>query len=91
MERITIRMMNEYRNAGAAKRRSPRMQQIRERIDGMIKEILADRNIPDRRAHLLHKRFVLRMSVQQVCMSLYISERTYFREMRKIKAQIERQ
>lgn len=67
------------------------MQQIGERIDGMIKEILADRNIPDRRAEIMHKRFVLRMSVQQVCMSLYISERTYFREMRKIKVQIERQ
>lgn len=82
---MTIRDMNAYRKAGAYKRLSPRMKHIRQQIDSLIQQIHADRSIPERCGEIITRRYIQGYSIQEVCMETYISERTYFRELHRIR------
>ena len=86
---MKISELNQYRRAGCRLRQSPRMQKIRSEIERAVEDMLADESIPKLMPSIVVGRYLQSCSIQQICMRLYISERTYFRNLKRIKAYFE--
>ncbi len=85
---MKLRELNEYRKAGIKLRRSPRMRKIRERFE-LITEQMEEEENPEEWMFLLNYRYIHQMSIVKVCMKMHISERTYFRILKKAKSYME--
>lgn len=86
---MLLRDLNEYRNAGYRKRQSTKMRRLRTEIDTILLRIRADDKPPEWE-ELITRRYIRSQSIGYVCEEMHISEATYFRTLRKIKAYITR-
>lgn len=85
---MTMRELNAYRKAGRKQRTSVRMRGIREGLNKILFRLQTKEDAAEW-CRLIELRYIQARSIQITCMEMHISERTYFRLLKKIKAYIE--